>query len=118
MAFYLSKTYVYTTVYNMKEQKPLIRRTFLQERFMILIERQQAGEATFAELTELDELVNRDPKLRDIILEEMEEPSAPANTPFNEEIKKTELTVQPSLIERIKSFIKNLHLLFTAGPTL
>ena len=102
----------------MKEQKPLIRRTFLQERFMILIERQQAGEATFAELTELDELVNRDPKLRDIILEEMEEATSPTDTPFNEEIKKTELPVQPGLVERVWSFIKNLHLLYRSAGTL
>ena len=85
---------------------------------MILIERQQAGEATFDELTELDELVNRDPKLRDIILEEMQEASPPADTPFNEELKKTELAVQPTLMERVWSFIKNLHLLYRSAPTL
>jgi len=102
----------------MKHEKPLIRRTFLQERFMILIERQQAGEATFAELTELDELVNRDPKLREIILEEMEEPVTPIDTPFNGEIKKTELRVNQSLIERVWNYIKNIHLLYKSDPTL
>jgi hypothetical protein len=102
----------------MKPQKPLIRRTFLQERFMILIERQQAGEATFDELTELDELVNRDPKLRGIILEEMKESSPPADIPFNEEIKKTEIHVHSTLIERIWSFIKNLHVFYISAPTL
>jgi hypothetical protein len=102
----------------MKPQKPLIRRTFLQERFMILIEKQQLGEATFDELTELDELINRDPKLRGIILEEMAETTTPADTPFNEEIKKTELPVQPTLMERVWSFIKNLHLLYKSEPTL
>lgn len=100
----------------MKPQKPLIRRTFLQERFMILIERQQAGEATFEELTELDELVNRDPKLRGIILEEMAEPTPPANFPFNEGIKKVALPSQPTLIERLWSYIKNL--LYKSAPAL
>ena len=100
----------------MKSQKPLIRRTFLQERFMILIERQQAGEATFDELTELDELINRDPKLRGIILEEMQETTTPADTPFDEEIKKTELPMQLTLMERVWSFIKNLHLLYKSEP--
>jgi hypothetical protein len=102
----------------MKPQKPLIRRTFLQERFMILIEKQQLGEATFDELTELDELINRDPKLRGIILEEMAETTPPVDPPFNEEIKKTELPMQPTLMERIWSFIKNLHLLYKSVPAL
>lgn len=85
---------------------------------MILIERQQAGEATFDELTELDELVNRDPKLRGIILEEMKEPTGSIDTPFNEEIKKTELPVQPTLMERVWSFIKNIHLFYRSALTL
>jgi len=100
----------------MKHDKPLIRRTFLQERFMILIERQQAGEATFAELTELDELVNRDPKLRDIILEEMEAPT-PIDTPFNKEIKKADIPLRQTLLERAWDFIKNLHLFYKSDPT-
>lgn len=56
----------------MKNSKPLIRRTFLQERFEVLIKKQLNGQATFNDLTELDWIVNRDPKLRDIILEEMQ----------------------------------------------
>ena len=102
----------------MKHQKPLIRRTFLQERFMILIEIQQSGEATFAELTELDELINRDPKLRDIILEEMEETNAPIDTPHNREVKKTEEPAHQTLLDRALSFIKNLHLFYQSTSVL
>ena len=82
---------------------------------MILIERQQAGEATFDELTELDELVNRDPKLRGIILEEMKEPTGPSDIPINDQLKKTEIPVQSSLIDRVWSFIKNIHLLYKSA---
>ncbi|MDP9077996.1 MAG: hypothetical protein M3O71_11265 [Bacteroidota bacterium] len=52
----------------MSQRKPLIRRTFLQERYEILIKRQQNGTATFNELTELDDIVNRDPSIREIVL--------------------------------------------------
>jgi len=52
----------------MSQHKPLIRRTFSQERYEILIKRQREGRATFNELTELDEIVNRDPTIREIVL--------------------------------------------------
>lgn len=54
----------------MNQRKKLERRTFLQDRFEILIKRQKSGEATFTELTELDEIVNRDPVIRDRIIRE------------------------------------------------
>jgi hypothetical protein len=56
----------------MKDYKPVIRRTFSQERFEILIKKQKSGEAIFRDLTELDEIVNRVPDIRLTILEEME----------------------------------------------
>jgi len=52
----------------MSQHKPLIRRTFSQERYEILIKRQKEGRASFNELTELDEIVNRDPAIRKIVL--------------------------------------------------
>jgi hypothetical protein len=54
----------------MSQHKKPERRTFIQDRFDILIRRQQAGKATFAELTELDEIVNRDPELREKVFRE------------------------------------------------
>lgn len=90
----------------MKHQKPLIRRTFLQERFEILIKRQLSGEATFAELTELDEIANRDPKIRHIILEEMDEDATPQNGPRNEQISPIQPMTQPSLAEKIKVLVR------------
>lgn len=52
----------------MSQHRPLIRRTFSQERYEILIKKQREGKATFNELTELDEIVNRDPTIREIVL--------------------------------------------------
>lgn len=94
----------------MKHQKPLIRRTFLQERFMILIELQQSGHATFEELTELDELINRDPKLRDIILEEMEEEKHISASPPQKMIIHVQQIKPQSLLEKMQSFFRNLFL--------
>jgi hypothetical protein len=54
-------------------RKPLERRTFSQDRYYILIKRQKAGTATFNELEELDEIVNRDATIREkVILESLE----------------------------------------------
>lgn len=52
----------------MSHRKPLERRTFSQDRYEILIKRQRSGKATFNELTELDEIVNRDPSIREKVL--------------------------------------------------
>ena len=53
-------------------RKTLERRTFSQDRYENLIKRQKAGKATFKELTELDEIVNRVPDLREkVILESL-----------------------------------------------
>jgi hypothetical protein len=64
--------------YKMSKQYQPERRTFLQDRFEILIKRQKNGTATFNELTELDEIVNRDPELREKVFREdilMEKPT-------------------------------------------
>ncbi|HVV55624.1 MAG TPA: hypothetical protein VHC47_09880 [Mucilaginibacter sp.] len=49
-------------------RKKLERRTFSQDRYYILIKRQKAGNATFSELTELDEIVNRVPDIREKVI--------------------------------------------------
>lgn len=62
----------------MKHSKNLEQRTFLQDRFEILIKKQKKGEATFTELTELDDIVNKYASIREQILEEMHEPNPPS----------------------------------------
>ncbi len=67
-------------------RKKLERRTYSQDRYYILIKRQKAGKATFKELTELDEIVNRVPDIRDIVIRESfmddeQEFDTPSNLP-------------------------------------
>lgn len=97
----------------MSHRKPLIRRTFLQERYEILIKRQRDGKATFNELTELDDIVNRDPTIREIVLiENYFMPDDDDNTgqanPVKEIIKPAPKT---SLFDRLKDFFGRLFIL-------
>ena len=55
----------------MNQNKIPERKTYLQERFEILIKRQKSGEASFNELTELDEIVNKNTSIREQILQEL-----------------------------------------------
>jgi hypothetical protein len=95
------------TIYIMKHGKQLERRTFNQDRFEILIKRQKNGIATFNELTELDEIVNRDPDIREIVLEEMKDAETP-KPPDTNEIQMIEKPVRKNLFEKIKAFINRL----------
>jgi hypothetical protein len=70
-------------------RKKLERRTFSQDRYYILIKRQREGSATFNELTELDEIVNRVPDIRDLVIrenfgEDESETDKPTNDPLNQ----------------------------------
>jgi len=56
----------------MSHNKVPERKTFIQERFEILIKKQKSGEASFNELTELDEIVNKNAAIREQILEELQ----------------------------------------------
>ncbi|OOQ62221.1 hypothetical protein [Mucilaginibacter pedocola] len=98
----------------MKTNRPLIRRTFSQERFEILIKKQLNGDANFNDLTELDEIVNRDPSIRESILEEMQEHNSPTQGPKQEELVIAEKPKQQSLLEHLKSFISRL---FSTGAS-
>lgn len=90
------------------------RRTFLQDRFEILIKRQKSGEATFNELTELDEIVNRDPVIRDriirenILMEGTDEFNEPSNELEKEENPYITQVQRLSLLTRIKSMIARI----------
>jgi hypothetical protein len=92
----------------MKSNRPLIRRTFLQERFDILIKKQRNGHATFNDLTELDDIVNRDPAIRESILEEMQGIDKTPEGPSQPKIVNIEPVKQLSLVEQLKAFINRL----------
>ncbi|MDR3693125.1 hypothetical protein [Mucilaginibacter sp.] len=97
----------------MSSKKQPERRTFLQDRFNILIKRQKSGKATFSELTELDEIVNGDPELRekvireDILMERYDDFEEPMNHPQNEEPVLQQVK-RRSLLDRMKSLVSRI----------
>jgi hypothetical protein len=98
----------------MKHGKQLERRTFNQDRFEILIKRQKTGKATFSELTELDEIVNRDPDIREIVLEEMHDTDNPGPLD-NDEPGAIKIPARKTIFEKIKAFINRLFNTHSAG---
>jgi len=93
----------------MKSDKQIIRRTFSQERFEILIKKQKSGEATFRDLTELDEIVNRVPDIRLTILEEMEGDDDPGRDNSQQDIIIQQPSAKSNLLEKIKKLIAILR---------
>jgi len=99
----------------MSHRKPLERRTFSQDRYEILIKRQKSGKATFNELTELDEIVNRDPSIREKVLienmfiEDRNDQDEQLNKPLGDIIKPVK---HQSLISRLKSIIERIFFSF------
>lgn len=93
-------------------RRKLERRTFSQDRYYILIKRQKSGEATFNELEELDEIVNRVPDIREkVILENFYgEDEQGQNAPPHEPLKN--ISPQPkhkNVLEAIKAFFARLR---------
>lgn len=88
----------------MKHNKNLEQRTFLQDRFEILIKKQQAGTATFLELTELDDIVNRHAAIRETILQEMREADGPPDKPVEKDTSFAAKKQTGSLFNRLKLF--------------
>jgi hypothetical protein len=95
-------------------RKKLERRTYSQDRYYILIKRQKAGKATFKELTELDEIVNRVPDIRDIVIREsfMHDDTQDADTPSDLPGQKGNLLPQPiqhrNFWHRLRDFINRV----------
>lgn len=94
----------------MKFHKQLERRTFTQDRFDILIKRQKSGKATFNELTELDDIVNRDPAIRESILEEMQGLNDPPDVNDNNDTLVTASVKSQTLLDKIISFLGRLFI--------
>jgi hypothetical protein len=100
----------------MNNRKQPERRTFLQDRFEILIKRQKTGAATFSELTELDEIVNRDPEIREkviretLLMEEADKFSDPSNSSGTGDELYPRYIKQQSLPARIKTFFARIFI--------
>lgn len=91
-------------------RKKLERRTYSQDRYYILIKRQKAGKATFKELTELDEIVNRVPDIRDIVIRESfmpdeDDSNLSQNNPGNSDSLSANSAQPRNFWNRIRSFI-------------
>lgn len=102
----------------MKHGKQPERRTFLQDRLEILIKKQKKGIASFNELTELDEMVNSNPAIRnriireDMLIQDTDLFDDALGNNEKEEITAVSLVKKQSLLHRIKALIAsafNLH---------
>ncbi len=95
-------------------RKKLERRTFSQDRYYILIKRQKSGKATFNELTELDEIVNRVPDIREKVIiesfftEDINDTGELPNLPGNDGNLRAHSLQHHSFWGKIKSFINRV----------
>jgi len=105
----------------MSHRKQPERRTFLQDRFEILIKRQKKGSATLSELTELDAIINGDPKIRDKIIRESmlidldDEVNGPSNSLKTESDLVIKQVEKQGLSDRIKSLVARIFHLQISG---
>lgn len=100
-------------------RKKLERRTYSQDRYYILIKKQKAGTAKLDELTELDEIVNRLPDIRQqVILENFYEPEdgdEASNEPTSNTESLTAIKPRHNFWDKLKSLI---HRAFTLQFTM
>ncbi|MES2265978.1 MAG: hypothetical protein V4520_04420 [Bacteroidota bacterium] len=97
-----------------KDNKFIIRRTLSQERFEVLWKKRRNGRATLRDLTEMDEIINRDAGVRQFVLEEMES----ENDPKNDDMGMLDMMKQPvqtkqSFTDKVRSFFSKLFRTFT-----
>jgi hypothetical protein len=90
----------------MKHNKHLGQRTFLQDRFEILIKKQKKGTATFLELTELDDIVNRYAVIRDTILDEMRDADGHSDGTIEKDIQYVPKKPAMGLLDYVKSLFR------------
>jgi hypothetical protein len=92
----------------MKYHKHPEQRTFLQDRFEILIKKQRKGTATFLELTELDDIVNRYAVIRDSILDEMRDTEGYSDGMIEKDIQHAPKKSAINLPDYVKSLFRRL----------
>ncbi|MBB5394357.1 hypothetical protein [Mucilaginibacter sp. AK015] len=89
-----------------KHNPYIIRRTISQERFEVLWKKRRDGEATLRDLTEMDEIINRDPSVRQFVLEEME------NDTFMTDNNDPSEMSQPKSVKPVNGFINRIKAFF------
>ncbi|WP_454802511.1 hypothetical protein [Mucilaginibacter phyllosphaerae] len=98
-----------------RDNKYIIRRTLSQERFEVLWKKRRDGKATLRDLTEMDEIINRDEGVRRFVLEEMEKPETPTD---NQDMLMPPAIKHQSIISKIKGFFNRLFNMVTAPAKL
>ncbi|MDB5129427.1 hypothetical protein [Mucilaginibacter sp.] len=101
-----------------KDNRFIIRRTFSQERFEILWKKRKNGQATLRDLTEMDEIVNRDPSVRQFVLEEMENMENPADNNDLQDMLQQPTVSHQSITDKIKAFFNRLFNIIAADSKL
>jgi hypothetical protein len=101
-----------------KGNRYIIRRTLSQERFEVLWKKHKNGHTTLKDLTEMDEIINRDAGVRQFVLEEME-----GKDPLNDNNDMQNMLQQPvishqSITDKIKAFFNRLFNIITADTKL
>lgn len=91
-----------------KGNRYIIRRTLSQERFEVLWKKHKNGHTTLKDLTEMDEIINRDAGVRQFVLEEME-----GKNPLNDDNDMQNMLQQPavahqSITDKIRAFFNRL----------
>ena len=97
-------------------RKQLERRTFSQDRYDILIKRQKSGKATFKELTELDEIVNRVPDIREKVIMEnfMPDDDLPQDNPGETDLQRR-IKHHQTIWSRVASLINHIFTVQISG---
>ena len=91
-----------------KDNRYIIRRTISQERFEVLWKKRSNGQATLKDLTEMDEIINRDAGVRQFVLEEMEGENNLPDSRGNCDNTIQAIVKQRSVMQKLKAFFKPL----------
>ena len=97
-----------------KDNKFIIRRTLSQERFEVLWKKRRNGHATLRDLTEMDEIINRDEGVRQFVLEEMENEENPGNDVDFRDMFMVPVETHQSFANKLKTLFNKLFHNFTS----
>jgi hypothetical protein len=91
-----------------KDNRYIIRRTISQERFEVLWDKRRNGQATLRDLTEMDEIINRDPSVRQFVLHEMESDSTTTDNTGQQDMLQQPVHLPQSFMGRLKKLFNKL----------
>lgn len=101
-----------------KDNRYIIRRTLSQERFEVLWKKRSNGQATLKDLTEMDEIINRDAGVRQFVLEEMEGKDNLNDNNDTQNILQQPAVSHQSVTDKIKAFFNRLFNIISSKPEL